>query len=174
MEPIEWIVLATEKNRSLILSRYVLDRKPYNSVNSDATWEASTLRTWLNEDFLNTAFSEEELKRIPTVTVSAEKNPKYSADTGNSTQDQVFLLSIQEVNKYSHLLLAVRQSQATVYAMSQGGSFSDCRTWWWLRSPASTNYASYVRTDGYVSYYGTSVSVESVGVRPAMWVSLAF
>ena len=37
---------------------------------------------------------------IPTVTVSANKNPKYDTDPGNTAKDRVFLLSIVEAEKY--------------------------------------------------------------------------
>ena len=89
-EEIEWLVLARENNRLLIISRNALDSKPYNTEDVSVTWETCTLRTWLNQDFYNTAFSSEEQEMIPTVTVKAEKNNIYGPDPGNDTQDRVF------------------------------------------------------------------------------------
>ena len=60
-EPITWRIL--DKNSSgqyLIISEKVLDNKPYNAESTDITWEESTLRSWLNGSFIDTAFSEEE------------------------------------------------------------------------------------------------------------------
>ena len=69
-EPIEWIILdvvsekkpgaKTATHKALLLSAYALDAQPYNTNYTPITWKQSTLRTWLNDDFLNTAFSEEE------------------------------------------------------------------------------------------------------------------
>lgn len=99
-EDIEWLVLAKEGTKILVISKEALDCKPYNTSYTDVTWETCTLRKWLNNDFINAAFSADERTMIPTVTVSADKNPDYSTNPGNATQDQVFLLSITEVNKY--------------------------------------------------------------------------
>jgi glucan-binding YG repeat protein len=63
------------------------------------TWETSSLRKWLNSEFL-TSFTEEEGKRIMRAEVKNESNPWYYADGGNATGDRVFLLSIYEIVKY--------------------------------------------------------------------------
>ena len=52
-EPIEWIVLAKEKDRALLISKYGLAAQQYNTEWTDETWETCSLRKWLNETFLN-------------------------------------------------------------------------------------------------------------------------
>ena len=134
-EDIEWLVLAKEGTKILVISKEALDCKPYNTSYTDVTWETCTLRKWLNNDFINAAFSADERTMIPTVTVSADKNPDYSTNPGNATQDQVFLLSITEVNKYFSSDSA-RQCKPTDYAVANGAWESDSgNCWWWLRSP---------------------------------------
>ena len=71
-ENIEWLVLAKEGKRVLIISKYVLDCQQYNSTRTSVTWETCSLRKWLNETFLNAAFSsssvqsgETKVKSIP-------------------------------------------------------------------------------------------------------------
>ena len=64
MEPIEWIVLANDSNRAMLISRYGLDMRTYNTNWTNVTWQTCTLRKWLNGDFLNTAFSDEEQARL--------------------------------------------------------------------------------------------------------------
>lgn len=59
-EDIEWLVLDKVENKILVVSKMGLDAKPYNDENKKVTWENCTLRTWLNEDFLNEAFDEKE------------------------------------------------------------------------------------------------------------------
>ncbi len=76
-EPIEWLVLDIEGDKALLLSKYGLDAKPYNATYADVTWETCTLRAWLNDDFLKTAFTEDEQKAIFTTDVDNSAN-KYS------------------------------------------------------------------------------------------------
>ena len=98
--PIEWLVLESDGETALLISRYALDCKPYNERYEATTWETCTLRSWLNSEFFNKAFSTEEKQYILQSDVSADKNPKYSTNPGNATKDNVFLLSIVEANKY--------------------------------------------------------------------------
>ena len=63
-EPIEWLVLEVQGNRALLLSRYILDAKPFHTDYVDIFWEQCALRTWLNTDFISTAFSEREQSAI--------------------------------------------------------------------------------------------------------------
>ena len=89
VETIRWRVLDRIGNRILVVSAYALDCKPYNETDDNVTWETCTLRKWLNSSFFNTAFTEQEKTLIPAATVSAEKNPEYNTDPGNTTQDEV-------------------------------------------------------------------------------------
>ena len=173
-EDIEWIVLAKEDNRILIISKYALDCRPYNTSYTDVTWETCTLRKWLNNNFINSAFTADEKAMIPTVTVSADKNPNYSTNPGNATQDQVFLLSITEENKYFSSDSA-RQCKATEYAVA-GGAYVNSdngNCWWWLRSPGNDqDGAAGVDRDGDVIVYGNDVDIVNYAVRPALWIDL--
>ena len=74
-EDIEWLVLTKENNKILVVSDKALDCKPYNQSRDYVTWETCSLRNWLNNDFINAAFTAEERAMIPTVTVSADMNP---------------------------------------------------------------------------------------------------
>ena len=170
-ESIEWIVLAKENNRNLVISDKALDCQPYNEVYEYATWEECTLRKWLNNDFINSAFTDEEKESIPTVTVSADKNPKYSTDPGKATEDKVFLLSIIETSKYFSSNSA-RRCTPTNYAVANGVYKSDSGfCWWWLRSPGDDRYgAACVDCVGDVDEYGYGVSYGLIAVRPALWI----
>ena len=160
-ENIEWLVLAKEDNKLLVISRYALDCKQYNLEAEKVTWETCTLRTWLDETFLNEAFSEAEQSIIQT------------------TEDKIFLLSIDEANKYFASDEA-RMCVPTAYAIANGAYTNEklevdgeatCR--WWLRSHGlNQSYAAFVQLDGGVYSYGYSVSSDDVCVRPAMWISL--
>ena len=164
----------------MIISKYALEYLPYNETNRAITWENCTLRTWLNKSFLNEAFSTDEAKMIPTVTVSADINPKEDTDPGNDTRDKIFLLSYEEASKYFSSDTA-RQCKETAYVQSKaktnvkdiGTSFS-----WWLRTPGyEPDNAYYVFYDGAIHwqacYVGSSVD-SSKRVRPALWIDLDY
>ncbi|MEG0050490.1 MAG: DUF6273 domain-containing protein, partial [Clostridia bacterium] len=51
-EAIEWLVLAREGDRALVISVDGLDCVQYHTKHTATTWETSTLRTWMNDTFL--------------------------------------------------------------------------------------------------------------------------
>lgn len=172
-ENIEWLVLAKENNRVFVISDKVLDCQPYHPSWSDVTWETCSLRKWLNNDFINSAFSDDEKVKIPTVTVSADKNPKYNTNPGNATKDKVFLLSIVEAEKYFSSDSA-RQCSPTDYAVANGASESnDNICWWWLRSSGcNQDYAAFVYSNGNIFEDGYYILNSHHAVRPAMWITI--
>lgn len=96
-EPIEWEILDENANGKLLISRYVLDAVPFNNEYAEVTWETSSLREWLNKDFLNEAFTKDEQALIPKVRL---ENSGVEMPGGNATEDQVFCLSLDEAAKY--------------------------------------------------------------------------
>ena len=185
--PIEWLVLARDGDKALLISRYGLDAQPYNTDYTSVTWETCTLRTWLNGTFYNKAFSSAEQAAILTTDVDNSKNQCYSGwstNGGKNTQDKVLLLSYAEANKYFGVTYnnssnTKSRVAPTAYAIAQGtGKNSSSKTadgidagWWRLRSPGVSQYdAAYVSTDG--SLYANRVNVGSGSVRPALWVNI--
>ena len=184
--PIEWLVLARDGNKALLISRYALDTQPYNKDYTSVTWETCTLRTWLNGTFYNKAFSSAEQAAILTTNVDNSKNQCYSgwSTSGNNTQDKVFLLSYAEANKYfgvTHDTTSNTKSRVapTAYAIAQGAyTDSSQKTadgtdagWWWLRSTGyDQSSAAFVYIYG--SIYSYSVNLASGSVRPALWVNI--
>ena len=172
-EEIEWIVLEKDGMSLLLISKYALDARSFGA----STWSSCSLRRWLNYTFLTTAFTKKEQAMIQSVTVSADKNPKYSTSPGNSTTDQVFLLSIPEVSQYFSYAIPSK-CIPTAYALAQGvQTFSEkldgeATCWWWLRSPGTTDRAAFVSSDGSIYYYGDVTGKDSGAVRPAIWVDL--
>lgn len=179
-EDIKWKILAKEDNRLLLISEKALDCKQYNTSRDKVTWETCSLRKWLNETFLNDAFSADEQALIQNTTVSADKNPEYSTDPGNATTDKVFLLSIDELNQFFSDTEA-RKCASTAYAIAQGAytndgyktADGDAVCWWWLRSPGYSQYdAAYVYRVGAVYSSGDRVDYDCFCVRPAIWIDL--
>ena len=184
---IEWLVLAREGNKALLISRYGLDAKRYNEEYTDVTWEKCTLRTWLNGEFMNKAFTAQEQTGILTTNVdnsSSQGYSQWSTSGGNNTQDRIFLLSYAEANKY----LGVTRDNSnnmesraapTSYAVKKGAYTSGSNKtadgtasgWWWLRSPGSTQITAVNVTSG-GSLNGYYVSNDAGCVRPALWINL--
>ena len=177
--PIEWLVLESDGETALLISRYALDAKQYNNKRTDITWEKCTLRRWLNNDFYNRAFSTGEKKAILKSDVSADKNPSYSTNPGNATKDSVFLLSIVEAKKYFASDKA-RMCAGTDYAIEQGAYIWRDYTvdgrkacWWWLRSPGiNSDDAAFVVDDGSIYGRGFLVDDSREAVRPCVRVRL--
>ncbi|MDD5994699.1 MAG: DUF6273 domain-containing protein, partial [Clostridiales bacterium] len=150
-EPIKWRILSVDKdNNALLLADKGLDCKPYNKTCGNVTWETSTLRTWLNEEFYNEAFTESEQSEIKQVTVKNNYNPQYGTKGGNDTSDKVYLLSIEEASNSAYGFdstfdteSATRECKVTDYARMngafRGGSAGYAgyvgNGYWWLRSP---------------------------------------
>lgn len=177
--PIEWQVLAREGDKALVISKYCLDKKAYHDKFEDITWEKCTLRTWLNNDFINTAFSAAEQKAILTTTVDNSKsqgNSAWNTNGGNHTKDKVYLLSYREAKDYFSDDDA-RMCKPTTYVLAKGayaysgkGKFND-NCVWWLRSPGyNQSRVADVYTDG--SRFHHDVNRDTNVVRPAFWLNL--
>ena len=180
-EDIEWLVLAKEENKIFVISDKALDCKLYDTSYTSVTWETCSLRAWLNNDFLNTAFDAAEKKMIMNTKVSADKNPEYDTDPGNETTDKLFLLSISEVTEYFDDDES-RKCVPTAYAKARGTYTSNrnktvsgeetCR--WWLRSPGDIqSTVAFINYDGSVYKFGSCAYRNyDDAVRPAMWITI--
>ena len=175
-KPIEWIVMKKEGNQVLLLSKYVLDAKPYNEEFEDVTWETSDIRQWLNNEFYTTAFNKTEKAKIQTSLIKNEDNSEYGTSGGNDTEDKVFLLSEKE----AETLFSdeeERIAKATEYAEKLGVDINENSeekgAWWWLRSPGNDSfYAALVNYYGWVYGDGIGVNCNVYGVRPALHLNL--
>lgn len=171
-EVLEWMVLDLRNGQALLISKYCLSCQEFGSSN----WESSPLRGWLNGTFMDDSFSEsEQSKIIPT---------QVKNDTGNDTQDNIFLLSIDEMNQYfsdeSYFYLE-HQATATDAALSEQDQLEEAqlskgytpiyadnsRGGWWLRSPGFDERIAYACPDGSVNTFGTFDS-QYMMVRPSM------
>ena len=82
-KPIAWKIMKTESNKMLLLAEKPIAQKPFTDDIKKITWETSSLRSWLNDEFIN-SFSIEQQNQIISTTI------------GN-TNDKVFLLSVDEI-----------------------------------------------------------------------------
>lgn len=147
-EPIEWIVLYNEEGETYLLSRFILDARPYNTGN---TYNCS-LNEWLKTAFHDNAFE--------------------SVDTGIIAR--VGLLPEGDIDNYK-LDREYITTDYTRYALDQNPhkGYASGLTWWLLDASLSSSdgdvNASVVWEDGSHGAYVSGVT-NSCGVRPAIWL----
>ena len=180
-QDIGWRVLAVEEGRVLVISEDSIDLRPYNTAFKAVTWENCDLRMWLNSDFYN-SLPMDLRPLVMTTQINNKNNTVYGTKGGNDTADRVFLLSLDEAERYFKSDRD-RQAQLNItpeaisgvnkeyafdieeYVKEYGGR------WWWLRSPGNgTDIAAYINSRGLLYTIGNNVDRASGGVRPAFWI----
>ena len=178
--PIEWQVLAKENHKMLVISKYGLEAKRFDS--SSNNWEKSEIRQWLNGEFYNKAFDENERKLIIQSFISTAVYKEYEdlgffqrlfsgqkegelGEYSELTDDYIFLLSAEELKYVKEL-----RCFPTEYVIKN----DDRSRSWWLRSP--NPFFDGKRDVNCVSHVGFIMEHYSVYndliVRPAMWLNI--
>ncbi len=176
-EMIEWIVLDKAEGGILVISKYGVEAKEFNTSSGEVYWENSSLRSWLNGRFPDNSFSRERPSDVLQTTLINQKYPEADEETDveelvfeeYETRDKVFLLSSTELEQYFPEE-DFRKCAATEYAIESGVAASaDNSCSWWLRSPGNgREMAEYVWNQ-----YGTVASSPQQiiqAIRPAMWI----
>ncbi len=190
-EPIEWKVLSSDNGTYSLVSTVLLDEHQYYSSTSDRTingktvypnnYKYSDIRSWLNSDFYNAAFS---LNSSYVQTVEVDNSASTTDSSTNryaceNTNDKVYLLSYQDYMNTSYFPDdASRYCKLTDYAKANGaycntssGSYNGNGSYW-TRSPyrGSSDHAWGVYYGGYlISNY---VRNTCIGVRPAITIKI--
>jgi curved DNA-binding protein CbpA len=140
----KWIWVRVEDGKMLLVTDKPVVSKTYNSNSSIAMWEDCTLRQWLNGEFLDKFSAYEQSKIIETA-------------VENDLRDKVFLLSIDDIIKYSDIIYRV---------------LGHYRGRWWLRSPGDYYYeqASRKRNDENDSMFYHGPCNYTLDVCPAIWL----
>ena len=194
-EPLEWRLLNEDH---LLVCDTILDAQPFNAAVYPVTngktingkryylftdkactvpassWNTSSLRKWLNEDFYRTAFTAEEQAQIADTVL---KNYGYQNrfSTEDST-DRVFLLSYNDVTNSGYAIAenkeARKQVFASDYACIQGVSIErkqrTLSSPWLLRSPGFHSEDVCMVAQGGTAFYHYNPAVTHNGIRPAI------
>lgn len=159
LSPIEWLVLEDNGDELLLITKKCIDEIPYNERRTNVTWESCTLRKWLNDQFISTAFTNDEKGSIIPAVLS----------------DKVFMLDRNEVIKYMPNETD-RQCEPTDYAQSRGTYTNEsglCA--WWTRSPGQNNsQAVYLSSYGSFGRRPHYVNDNVIGVRPVIRIRKNF
>ncbi|MCM1546491.1 MAG: DUF6273 domain-containing protein [Clostridiales bacterium] len=121
-EPIEWLVLKTNNNKALLLSDKILHVMPFASNTDD--FEKSEVRRWLNGQFYNSAFTDEEKARMVNI----------------SNNDKVSLISYEEITKALPAESLRRRQMTNVAKKFKSGFNKKTGTGNWMLRTSSNYY----------------------------------
>ena len=161
-EKIEWEVLEVNGNEALVFSKYNIEQMIFNET-APVTWKNSSLRSWLNNNFISDAFSSEDTSFIIESTLIT--HVPWSTD--ETTYDRIFPLSRSELDKY---FSSNYDRRTTTFSLAH--SKSNCDQYWLRDSGVSGTRVLIVKTDGSIRKEGSPVQNAYVNVRPAMWVRM--
>ena len=196
-DPLQWRIL--DPTKGLVVCENAIDSQPYNNYiyrssseyygNSSYAnnWVYSSIREWLNNDFINTAFTDAQKQNI----LSTENcNLNYKSLTGETkthkydsadTVDKIFLLSYDEALNWVDYGFSIstdasetRVAYSTDYAKCNGvGLNARQEVCWSLRTSGNrSDRICLVRPDGsiYTDYSGSEsfVGTTVMGIRPAL------
>ena len=169
-----FVVLEKDDENALIVTEQAIECKQYNEyvAGKDSVayaWSDSTLRDWLNDkDGFLKDFQKGGLNYI------VKKEVPYAGEdkNGNSSKDKVYILSEEELNKYTkEFEKFTKTAKATERAQNHKVEEKDGNVRYWLRDNGAGGMQwniKYVDYDG--SIKGIHSTEEGVGVRPCMWI----
>ena len=170
VEDIEWTVIEIQEDTALLLSNKILCAADFNSEKVDSEgnlcWGNSSLREWMNGEFYEQAFNEEEKGKI---------RPMHIVGGGIESVDNVFLLSRMEYKRFAG---TYREAEPSRYAYNQGLEISaHQKSSYWLRTVAELEDYYTVKMIDMVDWDGElgnkpMLDSKQYGVRPAIWISL--
>lgn len=163
-EDIEWQVLDKKDNEIFVITKYIYFYDQYGGCD----WKNSSIRENLNSDDVAFYFDEDAKAMMQTTNVI------YKEENGaeKNTADKLFLLSVDEYNKY---FKNPSEAKCTP-AKNNTGNYSDNNSsCWMLRSPTSGLLREVECVSGVDGEVFNSIDIcddDGVGVRPAMWINL--
>ena len=169
--PIQWRILKDNGSTYTLISEKVLADRHFGGEN---VWRDSDMRRWLNEEFYNDAFTDEEKAAI--VTTDVETLDKTYDDwrtrkdgTWDVTSDKVWLLYSDEAfdESFGFTDDESRIAYATDFVNKENAAYK-----WWLRGYSGWSYGN--RQNEYIKENGQSASYYQTygrGVRPVIVVS---
>ena len=143
-EPVEWLLLYKneEDKTAVLISKYILDCLRFNGLESYIAWDNSPLRTYMNNEMLQTLFTFEEIRCIKPTYLANSINVFYQTYSGEPTVDHIYIPGIDEIYvffgsdnfvneaRFQELLRPNnnRVCKATKYAISRGVRVIDNNT----------------------------------------------
>jgi hypothetical protein len=154
----EWLVLEVQKGYALIISKNIISQQPYDTVERRyPSWEKSSLRQYLNDDFYNSFTKNEQLRIVDTNSESLEYFVT-SSEWGEEGLGKIFCLSSGYV--FEHF---VGENAEFCEYLEQN---------WWLRKGNAYSAYAFVNDLTLAGGSDKSMATKPFGIRPAMWVKI--
>ena len=101
-EDILWFILENDKEKGelTLLTKNLIECLPFHNKREDVTWKDCSLRKWLNNDFYNEAFTDEEKEYIKLTHLINRENPEFKISSGENTTDKIYLMDVYEAVDY--------------------------------------------------------------------------
>ena len=183
-EEIEWRVIEKRSDSLLLISKYILDIQPYHASFREINWGDSSLRIWLNHDFYNAAFSEQEKTLIPSDLYILSEDLVYTY-LGNETDSGYRSYTAKDVMCQLTEYAAARYIEARIKnGDTEEEAKDNCEEWvkdrdyyfwWWLSDIVPDHdprFAAYVSGIGGIQdAFPEEVSNPLGGVRPVVRIT---
>ena len=177
VSPIKWRYLSQLNGKPMLLSEYLLDQHSWNiTTHQDGiffnNYKYSDIRKWLNDDFIDKAFTDDSLIATTKVDNSANSTGQViNPSASEMTSDKVFLISNAEVMTYANGLSENNANRLANFTEYANGTAEIGE--WWLRSPSESNttLAYFVNNKGSISIYW-GIQESRLGIRPALTLNI--
>lgn len=195
-EDIDWVVISSNEDGITLMSKYCIESKPYNDaeIGAQTSWTDCSIRKWLNHDFYESAFEDEEKALLTSfnyegtddkvILINEEIINEVWPDYGIKTVEMTFNESNQGImmkttsDKDYEPLMAKYTEYAKEVAISSG-SYTDYESiekesgenacfWWTSISGADSSHV--------VEVFPTGGAIEApaksaIGIRPIIRLS---
>ncbi len=152
----DWFLADRIGSRCLLIKKNAITPDAelvFSDSSANTSWESSSMRRYLNSVYFGESFSEKEKELIIESTIKADINNVYKGVKVNDTKDKVFLLSVDELNRYTDYINKTTKSG------------------WWTRTPgANEGTLVFVDINKKILYYGYEMTEESIKMKPIIWV----
>ena len=190
----DFLVLDVRGREALILMKNITIFQRYHFPTENVNWQDSSIRAFLNNEFLST-FTQAEVNRLLWANFEKNEietldNPWFGTYGGRDDYDLVFLLCIEQVLRYlgdsGFVEIGTNPAMRTAMWPNIG-----IHLWgvhdgydrvaydldgfpqsWWLRNPGFyPTDAAFIEATGAINIIGAEISSTNIGIRPAMWIT---
>lgn len=179
VEPIKWMVLQKEEDDMFLLCDQIIDINIFDLKTND--YKESSVRKYLNDEFINKAFTPEEKQKIKETLIKIDESTLEEDSEINTKEkciDKVFLLSLEDIKNQdlgfdnNERFSISRQKQGSDYSLAKGMCEFCDKGWYYLRTSiigekTSVNYVYFDGNIGIIDVY-----YKDGGIAPAIHIKV--
>lgn len=161
-----WTVLDTGDSGILCTSSEAVTMQVFDKDGS-AQWSESSLRAYLNGDYLDEIFSSGEQKFLQKTSLAASNDPDSGTSGGKDTEDKIYIPSYEDVFTYFSPLKLLTFPESESLAADRGDEKGSTAAWM-LRTPGSSKDTIRIVSAGGDPFSGRMKVTEKAAVRLMM------